>query len=57
MEATLGSLETVPNGAILERLVSALEPFALNHALSEVRSSACRLLASLINKLPEGNVD
>lgn len=54
MEATLGSLDATPMGETLDRLMNALQPLTVGHFKAEVRLSACRLVAALINKLPEG---
>ncbi|EFX86854.1 hypothetical protein DAPPUDRAFT_221700 [Daphnia pulex] len=55
MEATLGSLDATPSGHSLERLVNTLEPLTVCHPKADVRLSACRLMAALVNKLPEGH--
>lgn len=54
MEATIGSCDATPTGATLERLMNVLLPLTVDHSKAEVRLSACRLVAALINKLPEG---
>lgn len=54
MEATLGSLNATPVGQKLEKLMAKLEPLTVSHSKADVRLSACRLVAALINKLPEG---
>lgn len=56
MEATLGSLDATPSGHSLERLVNTLEPLTVCHPKADVRMSACRLMAALVNKLPEGKI-
>ncbi|XP_057379811.1 MMS19 nucleotide excision repair protein homolog [Daphnia carinata] len=55
MEATLGSLEATPVGKNLEKLIKTLEPLTVCHPNADVRISACRLVAALINKVPEGH--
>ena len=55
MEATLGSMNATPTGQTLVQLINTLEPLTVCHTKSEVRVSACRLVAALINKVPEGN--
>ncbi len=56
MEATLGSFDATPSGHSLERLVNTLEPLTVCHPKADVRMSACRLMAALVNKLPEGKI-
>ncbi|KZS11165.1 MMS19 nucleotide excision repair protein [Daphnia magna] len=55
MEATLGSLDATPVGQNLEKLIKTLEPLTICHPNADVRISACRLVAALINKVPEGH--
>lgn len=55
LEAAIGSLNAVPHGSQLDELISTLENVALESAHSdEVKESACRLIAAIVNKLPEG---
>lgn len=54
MEAVIGSLDAVPSGRSLSSLVNSLKPLALSFEDGEVRLSAARLLAALVNKAPEG---
>lgn len=54
MEATLGSLVSTPTILTLEKLIKTSEPLIVGNVNDEVRLSACRLVAALINKLPEG---
>ena len=56
MEAILGSLDVKPDKLITARLCKELAPIALHHPREDVRVSACRLTAALINKFPEGLV-
>lgn len=56
MEAILGSLDVKPDKLITDRLCKDLAPIALHHVREDVRVSACRLTAALINKFPEGLV-
>lgn len=56
MEAILGSLDVKPDKLTTARLCNDLAPLALHHAREDVRVSACRLTAALINKFPEGLV-
>lgn len=56
MEATLGSLDATPVGQNLEKLIKTLEPLTICHPNADVRISACRLVAALINKVPEGKI-
>ena len=55
LEASLGSFDGYPQGDVLEKLMLCLEATAIQNPLSHVRESACRLIAAIINKLPEGN--
>ena len=54
MEATLGSLDATPSGHNLELLVKTLEPLTVGR--TDACVSACRLMAALVNKLPEGKM-
>lgn len=54
MEATLGSFDATPTGQSLARLLRTLDPITVSHSNAEIRLAACRLVAAIINKLPEG---
>lgn len=54
MEAIVGSLDAVPSGSCLSSLIDALKSLALTSTANEVRLSATRLVAALLNKIPEG---
>ena len=55
LEATIGSLNAIPQGNQLDKLISALVKVALENAQpDQVKESACRLIAAVVNKLPEG---
>jgi len=55
LEAAIGSLNTVPQGDQLDKLISTLVKVAFDSAHTDKeKESACRLIASVINKLPEG---
>merc|ERR1712071_386898 len=55
LEATIGSLNAIPQGNQLDKLISALVKVALENAHpDQVKESACRLIAAVVNKLPEG---
>jgi len=54
LEATIGSLDGVPQHEFLDKLIATLENVALGDHLNKAQESACRLIAAIINKLPEG---
>ena len=55
MEAALGSLDALIEGPTLDNVLRALEPLAVGSSDGLIARSACRLMAAVVNKLPEGN--